>query len=322
MNPLLNRRQALALSALGLGPWARAAAWPDKPVRLIVPSAPSTPGDSVARALADLLHARIGQPLVIDNRSGAQGFIGLEAVAKAAPDGYTFGLLNVQQAIIPAMRAMPFQVSTALQPVVQLTNEATVLVVNQAVPAATVRALLEHLKANAGKFSYGSSGNGSPSHVGMELLRRSAGFDVMHVPYRSPGAVITDMAGGQIQLALLNSAPVIQALPTGKIRALAVSSDQRLARLPGVPTFQEAGLPDVDLHGWVGVVAPAGTDAAIIARLNAELNRVLEMPQAVERLRAGGSEPAGGTVRQFGDHIASETRRWTQVVTAAKIRMD
>lgn len=322
MKNLLNRRRALMLSALGLTSFARATTWPDKPVRLIVPSAPTTPGDVVARALSDLLQARIGQPLVIDNRPGGQGVIGLEAVVRAAPDGYTLGLLNIQQAIVPAMRAMPFQMTTALQPVVQLTSEATVLVVSQSMPVATGSELLDYLKTQSGKLNYGSSGNGSPSHVGMELLRRSAGFEAVHVPYRSPAAVVTDMAGGQIQLALLNSAAVIQALPTGRVRPLAVSSDQRLARLPQVPTFQEAGLPNVDLRGWVGVVAPNGTDAAIVTRLNAEFNRVLAQPVAVERLRNGGSEPVGGTARNFADHIAAETQRWRQVVTTARIRMD
>jgi len=322
MKNLLNRRRALMLSALGLTSFARATTWPDKPVRLIVPSAPTTPGDVVARALSDLLQARIGQPLVIDNRPGGQGVIGLEAVVRAAPDGYTLGLLNIQQAIVPAMRAMPFQMTTALQPVVQLTSEATVLVVSQSMPVATGSELLDYLKTQSGKLNYGSSGNGSPSHVGMELLRRSAGFEAVHVPYRSPAAVVTDMVSGQIQLALLNSAAVIQALPTGRVRPLAVSSDQRLARLPQVPTFQEAGLPNVDLRGWVGVVAPNGTDAAIVTRLNAEFNRVLAQPVAVERLRNGGSEPVGGTARNFADHIAAETQRWRQVVTTARIRMD
>lgn len=322
MKNLLNRRRALMLSALGLTSFARATTWPDKPVRLIVPSAPTTPGDVVARALSDLLQARIGQPLVIDNRPGGQGVIGLEAVVRAAPDGYTLGLLNIQQAIVPAMRAMPFQMTTALQPVVQLTSEATVLVVSQSMPVATGSELLDYLKTQSGKLNYGSSGNGSPSHVGMELLRRSAGFEAVHVPYRSPAAVVTDMAGGQIQLALLNSAAVIQALPAGRVRPLAVSSDQRLARLPQVPTFPEAGLPNVDLRGWVGVVAPNGTDTAIVTRLNAEFNRVLAQPVAVERLRNGGSEPVGGTARNFADHIAAETQRWRQVVTTARIRMD
>jgi tripartite-type tricarboxylate transporter receptor subunit TctC len=318
----LDRRQLLALAAAGLSPWARAAAWPEKPVRLVVPSGPTTPGDSVARALVDLLHVRLGQPIVIDNRSGAQGFIGLEAVVKAPPDGYTFGLLNIQQAIIPAMRAkMPFKVTTALQPVVQLTTEATVLVVASSLPPTTASALVDYAQAQKGKLSYGSSGNGSPSHVGMELFRRKAGFEAMHVPYRTPSAVITDIAGGLIHLALLNSAAVIQALPTGRIRPLAVSSDRRLGRLPDVPTFQDAGYGGVDLRGWVGVVAPAGTEPAIVDRMNAELNKVLEQTEAIERLRSNGSEPAGGTVKQFAGHVAKETERWSQVVTAAGIRM-
>lgn len=324
MNGKLNRRQALALAVTSLGAWsARAAAWPEKPIRLIVPSAPSTPGDSVARSLVDLLQARLGQPVVIDNRSGAQGFIGLEAVVKAPPDGYTFGLLNIQQAIIPAMRSnMPFQVTTALQPVVQLTTEATVLVVAQSLPATTIDSLVGYGKANGSNLSYGSSGNGSPSHVGMELFLRRAGFSAMHVPYRSPAAVITDLAGGRVQLALLNSAAVIQALPTGRIRALAVSAQNRLARLPGIPTLREAGHDGLDLRGWVGMVAPAGIDVAIVTRMNAELNQVLGQAQAIERLRNNGSEAAGGSSADFARHVALETDRWRQVVNAAGIRMD
>ncbi len=323
MNITLQRRHLLMLGACASIPGlAGASTWPEKPVRLVVPSAPSTPGDNVARAFSDLMQARLGQPLVVENRSGAQGLIGLEAVAKAAPDGYTFGLLNIQQAIIPAMRKLPFDLNASLQPVVQLTTEATVLVVGSAVPANTVSELIELVRKSPGKFSYGSSGNGSPSHVGMELLRRQAQLEMMHVPYRAPGAVINDMAGGQLQIALLNSNPVLQALPTGKIRALAVSSEKRLASLPQVPTLAEAGFPAMDLRGWVGVVGPAGIDAEIVRRVNAAFNEALQDRTAQERLRRGGSEPAGGTVRQFADHIASETRRWGRVVQDANIKMD
>jgi tripartite-type tricarboxylate transporter receptor subunit TctC len=319
----LNRRHLLALGAACAAPLARGAAWPDRPIRFIVPSAPTTPADTVTRALGDVLHARLGQPIVIDNRPGAQGFIGLEAVVKSPPDGYTFGLLNIVQAIIPAMRSnVPFRIATALQPIVQLTTEATVLVVSSALPFTTVTELLAHAKQNPGKLAYGSSGNGSPSHVGMELLRRAVGIEVQHVPYRSPGAVLNDMAGGQLQLALLNSAAVLQALPTGRIRPLAVSADKRLARLPQVPTLPEAGVTGVDLRGWVGVVAPAGIDAAIAARMNAEINQALLQPPVQERLRGGGSEPVGGSVRQFAGHVAAETERWGKVVAAAGIRMD
>ncbi len=321
----LHRRDfMLASAAAALSGHASANAWPSKPLRIIAPAGPGSPADTAIRAFQDLLPARLGQPMVIENRPGAQGVIGLDAVAKSPVDNHTFGMMHLQLAAAPAMRngKMPFDLEKDIEPVVQLSTESPVLLVNTNLPANTLKEFIELAKSKPQMLVYGSAGSGSPAHLGMELLQRAAGMSLVHVPYKTIASAVTDLAGKQIDVALAGSNAALQGLNSGRVRALAVSAPQRLPAFPNVPTLAEAGFPGIDLRGWVGLVARSGTDAAAITRLNAEVNELLKQPKIRERFAATGSEPAGGSPALFKSHIQRETARWQKLVVEAKISAD
>lgn len=275
------------------------------------------------RALADVLGARLGQTCVIENKPGAQGVIGVDATAKAAPDGYTFGLINLQLTGVPAMRNnLPFDLQKDLVPIAQLTFEGPTLTVNASLPPKTLGEFIAYARSRPGKLNYATPGAGSPAHLGIELLMRTTGIQLVHVPYKTVGAAVTDLAAGRVDAALLGSAAVLTVLKTGRVRPLAVSSPRRLAALPEVPTLAEAGFPGLELRGWVGMVAPVGTPADITERMNREINVALKDPKVVERMTAVGSQPVGGTAEAFRRHIASEAERWQRVVSEAHISAD
>lgn len=302
---------------------AFAAQWPAQPIRIIVPGGPSAPSDVAARTLADAIGNKLGEVLVVENRPGAQGVIGMNAVAKAPADGYTFGITNLQIALAPALKSnLPFDVVKSFAPVIQLTSESPVLSVNADLPVKTLQELIAYAKERPGKLTYGTGGSGAPAHLGMELLKLKAGIDLVHTPYKSVGLALTDMMGGHIDVVLGGSAAVQAAVATGRARALAVSSPERPAALPDVPTLAEAGFSDVDLRGWVGVVAPAGTDPQIIAKMNAALNAELAEPAVAKRFTELGAVTVGGTPEAFGKYVAEEAERWRQVVQAAGITVE
>lgn len=316
-------RRGLLAATLAFPLVCAAQAWPFKPVRVIVPANPSSPADAVIRALSDELAARLGQPLIIENKGGAQGAIGLEAVAKAEPDGYTFGLVNLQSVAAAHLRKnMPYSIRTSFAPVTQLTFESPVLIVGPRIPADNLSVLVRHLKAKAGQVNYASSGAGTPSHLGMELFTRELGVKLLHVPYKGAAAAATDVAGGQADLTLVGSAAATQLAKGGRVKALAVSSDRRLASLPDVPTFAEAGFSSVDLRGWVGLVAPAKTSRETVAHLQRIVSESLGESAVKERLATLGSSPAPSTPAAFGAFIAREDERWAKVVREANITVD
>lgn len=297
--------------------------WPTRPVRIIVPSLPASPADAVLRSLEDLLAKQLGKPVVLENKAGAQGSIGLEAVARAAPDGYTFGLLNMQGVAATTLRKqIPYNLNKSFEPVTQLTFESPVLIVSAKVQAQTLQELIKLLKAKGSEMTYASAGSGTPSHLGMELLKRSIGSEVLHVPYKGAGPASVDVAGGQANLALVGSNVAIQLVKGGRVRALAVSSDHRLPSLPAVPTFSEAGVKGLDLRGWVGLVAPAGTNAGIVAKMQHAMKAILQTPVAKARIEATGSTPTSSTPSEFGHFIASEAARWHKAVTEANIKFE
>lgn len=315
--------RGLLAAAIALPLACAAQAWPSKPVRVIVPANPASPADAVIRAMSDELAARLGQPLIVENKGGAQGAIGLEAVAKAEPDGYTFGLVNLQSVAVASLRKnMPYSIRTSFAPVAQLTFESPVLIVNARLPADNLSALVRHLKAKSGQVSYASSGAGTPSHLGMELFTRELGIKLLHVPYKGAGAAATDVAGGQADLTLVGSAAAIQLIKGGRVKALAVSSDRRLASLPDVPTFAEAGFPSADLRGWVGLVAPAKTSREIVAQMQRMVSESLGTPAVKERLATLGSSPAPSTPDAFATFIAREDERWAKLVREANISFE
>ncbi|MBL0419094.1 tripartite tricarboxylate transporter substrate binding protein [Ramlibacter sp. AW1] len=321
--PLLLPRRTLLLAA-ALAPLAgwTSENWPTRPVRVIVPTFPGSPPDVAVRALADQVEKRLGQAIVVENKGGAQGTIGLGELARAEPDGYTFGLLNLQSTATPALRKTPYDLRTSFTPVTQLTTEAPVLIVSNKLPAKDMKSLVEHIRSHPGQLSYGSAGSGSPSHLGMELLLREIGGKVTHIPYKGAAAAGTDVAGGQIEMALVASAVARQLLQGSRVRAIAVSSDKRLRSMPEVPTLAEAGFPQIDLRGWVGLVGPAGLPPAIVNKMQAAVAAALESPAVQARLDTTGATAAPSRPEAFAAFVAQEAQRWQRVVADAKIQFD
>ncbi len=312
-----------AIAASCFASHANAQSWPSRPVKLIVPGGPGTPADVAARAVSDIVAKKLGQSLVVENRPGAQGVLGMQALVKAESDGYTIGLINLQLAAITAIRKnLPFNLASDIVPVTQLTNESPILVVRSDLPVGTLAELIAYAKTKPGALTFGTPGAGSPAHLGMELLSRTAGLQLRHVPYRSIPAALTDLAGGQIDMALAGSAAALTGLASGRIKAIAVSSHKRLEALPQLPTLAEAGLKDLDLRGWTGIVAPAGTPANVVSRLNAEFDAALASPDVVARFKAIGAEGVGGSAADFGALILRESARWKKVVQQAGITAD
>lgn len=326
----LSRRTLLRSALLGpmaaAVPWAVAQAtdgWPARPVRLIVPGFPGSPPDVVARSVADQIEKRLGQPILVENKGGAQGTIGLELVARAEPDGYTFGLVNLQSAAAPALRKnVPYDLGRSFAPVSQLTFESPVLVVANKLPVRDMETLVRYIKDRPGQLSYASAGSGTPSHLGMELLLREIDGKVTHVPYKGAAPAGTDVAGGQIEMALVGSGVATNLLKGNRVRAVAVSSDKRLANLPQVPTFAEAGFPSIDVRGWVGLVGPAGVPPAILSRMQSVVAEALDSPAVRARLEAVGSTPAPKKPEAFADFMQREEQRWQKVVREAGIQFE
>ena len=297
------------------------AAYPERPVRLIVPFAAGGAVDSVARVLGKALTANLGGSIVIDNRGGAGGVIGMEAVAHAAADGYTLLLSHSGFAAMPGLyRDLPFDPVRDFAGVVTAASGAYVLAVNSAEPFTSVADLIAYAKANPGRLTFGSAGAGSIIHLAGEFFKRTAAVELVHVPYKGAAPAITDLVGGQIRMMF---APAVNALPlaaSGNLRALAVTSAKRSRLAPDLPTIAESGLPGFEVTGWYGLAAPAATAPAAVARLNAETNRALASADTVEQLRQQGLEPVGDTPEQASAWIKSEVAQWTKVIRDAGIK--
>ena len=297
------------------------AAYPERPIRLIVPFAAGGAVDSVARVLGKALSANLGGSIVIDNRGGAGGVIGMEAVAHAAADGYTLLLSHSGFAAMPGLyRDLPFDPVRDFAGVVTAASGAYVLAVNSAEPFTSVADLIAYAKANPGRLTYGSAGAGSIIHLAGEFFKRTAAVELVHVPYKGAAPAITDLVGGQIRMMF---APAVNALPlaaSGNLRALAVTSAKRSRLAPDLPTIAESGLPGFEVTGWYGLAAPAATAAPAVARLNAETNRALASADTVEQLRQQGLEPVGDTPEQASAWIRSEVAQWTKVIRDAGIK--
>lgn len=312
---------AAALPAAAI--YAATVPYPAKPLRLVTGSAPGGGSDFVARALAEKLSERFGQPVLVDNRPGAGGAIGADVVAKANPDGYTL-LLNTGSAIAvnPALQAQPYDVKRDFAPVMQVSRAPFVLAVNPALPAKTVNDLIRLAKAQPKKYSYASSGIGAMSHLAMELFKNMAGVNVVHVPYRGSAPAAVDLIAGQVQLAMNNIVPTLPHVKSGRLRALGVSGPLRSAVLPEVPTVAEAALPGYEAMQWYGVLLPAKVPRNIAAFLHKEISTVLQIPIVRTRLTEEGGDIVGGTPEQFAAYIALETEKWAKVVKAAGVRAE
>ena len=314
----------VAVLAAAGGALAQAPAYPSKPIRLVVPFPPGGATDILAREVAQKLTEAWGQSVVVDNRPGAGGNIGAELVARAAPDGYTLLMGTVgTHAINASLYAkLPYDHVKDFAPVILVAGVPNVLVVNPALPVNTVAELIAYAKANPGKLNFASSGNGTSIHLSGELFKVMAGVQMTHVPYKGSAPAVADLISGQVQLMFDNLPPSLPQIKAGKLRALAVTSATRAPALPDVPTIAEAGLPGFEASSWFGVLAPAGTPPAIVARLNAEIAKWLASPEAREKLSKQGANAAGGSPEDFAKHIAAETTKWAKVVKDSGAKVD
>ena len=305
---------ALALSA----PHAAAAAepYPARPVRFVVAFPPGGGTDIIARSIAQKLGERLGQQVLVDNRPGAGGNIGTDIVAKSSPDGYTLLMGSAGPLAINAslFARMPFDPIKDLAPVTLAASTPNVLVVHPSLPAATVRELIALAKARPGEINFASSGHGTPAHLAGELFNSMAGVKLIHVPYKGAAPALADLLGGQVQLMFSNMPPALPHVKDGKLRALAVTSLKRSPAAPDLPTVDEIALPGFEANTWHGVVVPAGTPGAIVARLNREIVAILHLPDVVERLSGQGAEALGSTPEEFAAYIKSESVKWAKVV--------
>ncbi|HEV7802513.1 MAG TPA: tripartite tricarboxylate transporter substrate binding protein [Burkholderiales bacterium] len=320
-------RSLIAVSVLVLSSalvTAHAQGYPTRPVRLIVPQAPGSSSDTLARVVAADLSRQLGQQVIVDNRAGGALMIGMELVARAVPDGYTIGYAPIGAlAISPHLvRKVPFDVNKDFQPIAQTANGTMLLAASPASPFRSVRDVIEYAKQNPGKLSNASSGNGTPGHVGFELFKVMTATQIVHVPYKGGAAAISDLATGQVQLMLEGMNSITPHAKSGRVRALAVSTARRSDALPEVPTMAEAGVPGYAASTWNGIVGPAGMPKAIVAKLNGEINKALATPAMKDRFSAMGAEPAIMTPEQFGELIQTEYMKWGDVVRRSGAQMD
>jgi tripartite-type tricarboxylate transporter receptor subunit TctC len=299
-------------------------AWPARPIRMIVTFPPGGSSDATVRIVAPKLGERLGQPVIVDNRPGAGGNIGLALLAKAEPDGYTLavGAAGGLAANAALYAHMPFEAQKDFVPISLLAHIPFVLVVNPASPIRTVADLIAEAKAEPGRISVGHGGNGTAMHLSVQMLKVLAGIDLTDVAYRGSGPVALDVMSGQVPLGMLDLPSVLAQIKSGKVRALAVTGRARLRDLPDVPTLAEAGVKGYESTGWFGIVAPAGTPPGVVARLQGELQAVLTDPAVMAQARAIGVELTPMTSAEFGRFISSETAKWADVIKRSGTKLD
>lgn len=320
--PSFTRRLALAALATTLLPAHAQSTWPARPVRLIVAYPSGGVSDTVARALGDRLAASLGQPVVVENKAGASGSIGLDAVAKSAPDGHTLGFAAISPlALTPHLGRSPFDPARDLVPVASVMDSPVLLLATGATPARDLRELLAAARARPGAVRWATSGPASLGHLMLEQLKAAAKVDITHIPYKGGGQQITDALGGQFEVLSVNaSAAITQHVKAGKLRLLAVGAPARLDAFPAVPTLAELGYPAANLSSVFGVFAPAGVPSAVVERLNADINKALSSPELRARLAAGDNVPTGGTAAAFARLIAAESDNNARIIQAAHIQ--
>jgi tripartite-type tricarboxylate transporter receptor subunit TctC len=322
----MNARRWLAAAMLALAPLAAAAqdAYPTKPIKLVVPFPPAGGTDTLSRAITHAMQVNTKWTMVVDNRPGAGGNIGLDATAKAAPDGYTIAMgQTANLAVNPALYSnMTFDPLKDFAPVALVSSQPLILVVSTNSPYKTLKDLVDAAKASPGKINMASSSNGTIGHIGGELFQRRAGIKMTHVPYKGAGAAVTDLMGASVDCFFGNTQAVGGLVTGGKLRAIAVTSPKRLSNFPDVPTIAESGYAGFEAATWSGIVAPAGTPKPIVDRLNAEINKALGAESMKQKLQEDGSTPLGGTPEQFGAFIRSEHAKWGTAVRDANIKLD
>ena len=308
----------LALALLAGQAWAQA--WPAKPVRFIVPFPPGGSTDVAARTVAERLTRAFGQQVVVDNRGGGGGAIGTVEAARAAPDGYT--LLFVADPVITlhlVVKSVQFDMQRDFSAVTQVTTQPIAVAVHASLPVASVKELVAYAKANPGKLSFAHSGTGSGQHMSGELLKKMAGIDIVHVPYKGGGPAVQDLVAGQVPLGVLGSTPLIPHHKSGRIRIIAFTSKERFAPMPEIPTLHESGLVGFDTTQWLGILAPKGTPGDVIERIYQETKIVLGMPDVKQRLAQAALQAVGGTPKEFDALIRADLERWTAIAGELKL---
>ncbi len=315
----MKRLASLMILALLLP--AAAQGYPTKPIRLIVPTAPGGGTDFSARLIGAKLAEAWGQTVVIDNRSGASGNIGVELAARAVPDGHTLVMPITSFPVNPSLYSkLPFNTEKDFAPIALVASAPLLLVVNPSVPAKSVGELITLAKARAGQLNYANSGSGTTAHLAGELFKRTAGVDIVSIAYKGGGPAVIDLIAGNVQIYFSTIPAALQQVKAGKLRALAVTSTTRVAEIPEYPTVAESGLPGFQVIGWFGLFAPAGTPAAVIQKINGEIVKTLKAPETRERLSGHGLIPGGGTPQDLGKFLSEEIARWRKLIQEAGIR--
>jgi tripartite-type tricarboxylate transporter receptor subunit TctC len=308
---------ALAIVSSGA---AAQATYPTRAVRIVVPFPPGGGTDIISRTVAQKLSETWGQPVIVDNRAGANGIIGTDLGSKAKPDGYTLLVVIATHAINPALyRKLPYDTASDFVPVTLMAQYPFILTIHPSLPPKTVKELIALAKTRPGQLSYASSGNGSGPHLGFELFKSTAKIDVVHIPYKGAGPANIDLISGQVQLMFNNFLAAMPQIRAGKLRVLAVTSAKRSPVMPDLATMAEAGLPGFDVTGWYALLAPAGTPAAIVNKVQADVANALRVPALNERLSSEGAEPVGSTPQQFGTFLGAEIRKWGKVISDARV---
>lgn len=312
----------LAAFTLGSG-GALAQAWPSRPISLVVPFPAGGTTDVLARAVGGQLSKSLGQPVMIENKPGAGATLGADFVAKAKPDGYTLLMGAVHHTIATSVyKKLPYDFQKDLLPITTVALVPNVLVVNASMPVKNVDELLALAKASPGKYSYGSAGNGTAHHLIGAQFEAMGGVQLLHVPYKGSGPLVTDLLGGQIAMSFDTITPVLVHIRAGKLRALAITTNRRSPALPEVPTLDEAGLKGFNLGTWFGVLAPAGTPKDIVTRLNLEMLKIINSSDFKQRMADIGAEPVGNTPEQMAQQILHDTERFAKLVKDAKVGME
>ena len=317
-------RLVLIVLALVLGAGiAQAQSYPTKAVRLILPFPPGGPTDILGRVISQKMTEFIGQPMIVDNRGGAGGNLGVELAAKAPPDGYTLVLSSPLIAISPSLyEKLNYDPAKDLAPIARVANIDNVMIVHPSVPAKTLKEFIALARARPGKLNFGSGGSGTTTHLASEILKNITKIDIVHVPYKGTGVALIGLMGGQVDMLVMAVAACAGQIQGGKVRALAVLSDKRSSVIPKVPTSKEAGIDNFEVPIWYGILAPAATPREIITRLNTEFTKTLKSPDVREKFAGAGVEPATSTPEEFASFIKSETVRYGKVIKATGIKAD
>jgi tripartite-type tricarboxylate transporter receptor subunit TctC len=313
----------LAALVLSLGAFgAQAQTYPSKPIKIVVGFAPGGGSDFAARVIAQQLTERMKNQVIVENKPGAGSLIGAEYVIKSAPDGYTLLLTPASYTVNPSVYKLSFDPLNDITPIAQISKGPYVVAVHPSVPAKTLKELVAYAKANPGKLSYASSGNGAHIHVATEYFLYTAGINIVHVPYKGTGPALNDTVGGQVQMIFGSVASALQYVKSGRLRPLAVTTPKRIAAAPDVPTVSESGYPGWEVTNWHGLVGPKGLPKDILQRLNKEVNGSVHSDEVKKVLSSDGLEPAGGTPEEFAALLKAEVARWAQVVKRANIKLD